>query len=73
MKEQHEVPSFLLKRYKVDEFLGRGSFGHVYSAIRLRDHLPVAIKCISKVDYFKDNYPLEVCILKKLNHIEGVI
>lgn len=34
--------------YKIGKVLGEGGFGRVYSAVRLRDNFPVAVKQVSR-------------------------
>ena len=36
------------RQYSVDGVLGEGGFGRVYSGIRVKDNLPVAIKQVAK-------------------------
>uniref|UniRef100_A0A0N5AEY3 Serine/threonine-protein kinase 1 n=1 Tax=Syphacia muris TaxID=451379 RepID=A0A0N5AEY3_9BILA len=67
------------KRYDVIKCLGKGGFGSVYSATRKVDNVEVAVKVIKKekvkewrkVD--RRIVPLEVCFLKALEDIEGVV
>merc|ERR1719367_2306101 len=69
--------------YTINGMLGKGGFGQVYSGVRNRDLQPVAIKIIKKQTYcsklvWPTNFdgqvvPLEVYLMQKLNHINGVI
>merc|ERR1712045_968686 len=69
--------------YTINGMLGKGGFGQVYSGVRNRDHQPVAIKIIKKQTHcsklvWPTNFdgqvvPLEVYLMQKLNHINGVI
>merc|ERR1712088_1299981 len=67
----------------INGMLGKGGFGQVYSGVRNSDLKPVAIKIIKKQAYcsklvWPTNFdgqvvPLEVYLMQKLNHINGVI
>ena len=69
--------------YTINGMLGKGGFGQVYSGVRNSDLKPVAIKIIKKQAYcsklvWPTNFdgqavPLEVYLMQKLNHINGVI
>merc|ERR1712223_1333908 len=69
--------------YTINGMLGKGGFGQVYSGVRNNDLKPVAIKIIKKQTYcskliWPTNFdgqvvPLEVYLMQKLNHINGVI
>lgn len=67
------------RQYTVDGVLGEGGFGRVYSGVRVKDNLPVAIKQVAKnkvASWGKINgekVPLEICLLRKVSHIPGVI
>ncbi|GFQ80268.1 hypothetical protein TNCT_614191 [Trichonephila clavata] len=67
------------KSYRHGPLLGKGGFGTVYAGTRIRDNTPVAIKYVDKkkvTDWGQLNgcqVPLEICLLKKVNHIKGVI
>ncbi|XP_054168874.1 serine/threonine-protein kinase pim-3-like [Oppia nitens] len=65
--------------YRVGPVLGKGGFGTVYAGTRIRDSLAVAIKHISKdkVTAWEQSsghrLPLEISLLRKVDHITGVI
>jgi len=67
------------KAYRVGPVLGKGGFGTVYAGTRIRDNMPVAIKHIAKdkiTGWDQCNgkkVPLEITLLKKVNHVQGVI
>lgn len=67
------------RTYRVGRVLGKGGFGTVYAATRVRDGLPVAVKNVSKqkvaemVQVGNRHVPMEVCLLNKLASIPGVI
>ena len=66
-------------QYEVKYLLGQGGFGRVYAGVRIRDKLPVAIKQVFKINIQNwgmlngQRIPLEICLLKKVSHIRGVI
>ncbi|ODM87460.1 Serine/threonine-protein kinase pim-3 [Orchesella cincta] len=65
--------------YDIGQVLGEGGFGTVYSGVRLRDGLPVAIKQVAKVKVKEwrsiNNHrvPLEIYLMCKVAHIDGCI
>lgn len=65
--------------YKTGAVLGEGGFGRVYAGYRIKDRLPVAIKHISseKINGWgtinNRRVPQEICCLKQLSNIPGVI
>ena len=65
------------KRYQVRQLIDQGRNGRVYAAKRICDSLPVTIKIIGnfkgRMDPVNKQLPLEVSLLQKLSHIEGVI
>ncbi|XP_063614752.1 serine/threonine-protein kinase pim-3-like, partial [Penaeus indicus] len=67
------------RQYRVGHILGEGGFGRVYAGFRKIDNLPVAIKQIakSKVPAWGwingERVPLEICLLKRVSHVPGVI
>lgn len=79
MRDHEHSASHFDKCYKVGSVLGKGGFGTVFSGTRLRDNLQVAIKHIPK-DKVTDwgqisghRVPLEICLLRKVCNIPGVI
>jgi serine/threonine protein kinase len=70
--------------FTVGTMLGKGGFGTVYAGFRNSDHLPVAIKSVSKNCQLmslpqdaKSNQqhfvPVEVALMKQVTHVPGVI
>lgn len=68
-----------MKHYNVGHLLGSGGFGTVYAGIHRKDSKPVAIKHIRKNKIKKWGHinehavPLEICLLKKVSSVNGVI
>merc|ERR1719266_552190 len=69
--------------YSIGGMIGKGGFGQIHSGVRNCDLKPVAIKIIKKQSYCSklvwptefdgQVVPLEVFLMQKLNHINGVI
>jgi len=62
--------------YTLQDQIGKGGFGVVFSAVRCRDGLEVAVKEISKdekVVVTSENLPLEVALMQHLQDVPGVI
>ena len=63
-------------RYTVKEEIGKGGFGTVFSAVRRRDGLEVAVKEVAKkkkVVVGPAGLPLEVALLQQVQGVPGVI
>merc|ERR1711962_1015750 len=64
-------------QYSMKEQIGKGGFGVVFSAVRQRDGLEVAVKQVSKdervVMESQDMIPLEVALMQQLQDVPGVI
>ncbi|KAE9550028.1 hypothetical protein FO519_006756 [Halicephalobus sp. NKZ332] len=67
------------KYYKLKGEIGQGGFGIVYSAVRMSDGMPVAVKFIERKhirDWGKlddERVPMEICMLARCSRIDGVI
>merc|ERR1711923_19180 len=65
------------KLYKLEETLGKGGFGTVFSAVRLKDKMPVAVKEVYKAKIIKKTadgkMPLEVALMQQVQNVPGVI
>uniref|UniRef100_A0AC34Q1K1 Protein kinase domain-containing protein n=1 Tax=Panagrolaimus sp. JU765 TaxID=591449 RepID=A0AC34Q1K1_9BILA len=67
------------KCYKLRGEIGQGGFGIVYSAVRVSDEMPVAVKFIERRhvrDWGKLNderVPMEICMLARCAKVSGVI
>ncbi|KAK3864049.1 hypothetical protein Pcinc_030232 [Petrolisthes cinctipes] len=67
------------RQYLLGDVLGEGGFGRVYAGFRIKDNLPVAVKQVSKSKVPSwgtingERVPLEICLLRKVSHIPGVI
>lgn len=76
---KENIDSVLQREYTIENVLGTGGFGTVYSGIRKRDSKAVAIKHISKsrvTEWSKEDgqdLPMEICLLQKLSHVPGVV
>ena len=63
-------------QYAVKEQIGKGGFGTVYSAVRRRDGMEVAVKEVSKderVVVDSTSLPLEVALMQQVQDVPGVI
>jgi len=78
-RQGHNHSDSFERSYRVGNVLGKGGFGTVYSGIRVHDGVLVAIKQIAKqkvtdwIEIGSRRVPLEVCLLRQLAHIPGVI
>ncbi|XP_076033014.1 serine/threonine-protein kinase pim-2-like [Oratosquilla oratoria] len=69
----------MTRRLIFKELLGEGSFGSVFSAERIEDEAKVAIKKIPLAEVYdwadpkKRTTPLEVALMKKVQHIPEVV
>uniref|UniRef100_A0A914PJF5 non-specific serine/threonine protein kinase n=1 Tax=Panagrolaimus davidi TaxID=227884 RepID=A0A914PJF5_9BILA len=67
------------KNYKLKGEIGQGGFGIVYSAIRVSDEMPVAVKFIERRHVREwgklndERVPMEICMLARCSKIQGVI
>jgi len=67
------------RQYVLGDVLGEGGFGRVYAGFRVKDNLPVAVKQVSKSKVPSwgtingERVPLEICLLRKVMHVPGVI
>jgi len=75
LKEQSLGSQQFKKHYKLDQVIGKGGFGTVYSATRKSDGMKVAIKEIAKDNLINvdEGVPLEVILLQHVADVEGVV
>ena len=75
MKEQSPGSQQFKKHYKLDQVIGKGGFGTVYSATRKSDGMKVAIKEITKDNLINvdEGVPLEVILLQHVADVAGVV
>jgi len=73
-------PKTLIRaNYCIGDLLGSGGFGKVYSGVCKKDKLPVAIKLVQKNGIREwgtlggHRVPMEICAMKKVTHVEGVV
>ena len=66
--------------YVINEMLGKGGFGRVFSARRICDGTEVAVKEVVKDAHFKtennsnnNSLPTEIALMQQVQHVEGVI
>jgi len=76
-KPVEEGPREFHKLYKLEDVIGKGGFGTVFSATRKKDKLPVAVKEVYKAKIIKKTAdgktPLEVALMEQVQNVEGVI
>lgn len=77
---KENIDSVLQREYSIENVLGTGGFGTVYSGIRKQDNRAVAIKHVNKarVTEWADvdgghSVPMEICLLQKLCDVSGVV
>merc|ERR1711936_47568 len=67
------------KLYRVGRVLGKGGFGTVYSGLRTRDAMPVAIKHVAKCKVMEwellngRKVPMELKLLCSVRNVDGVV
>ena len=62
--------------YSIGSVVGKGGFGTVHGGYRKADHLPVAVKIVSKgrvTNIQEDSLPLEVALMQQVADVPGVI
>merc|ERR1712038_363102 len=65
--------------YVINEMLGKGGFGRVFSARRICDGTEVAVKEVVKDARYKtdnknnNSLPTEIALMQQVQHVEGVI
>ena len=76
-KQIEEGPREFHKLYKLDHVIGKGGFGTVFSAIRKKDKIQVAVKEVYKAKIIKKTAdgktPLEVALMEQVKNVDGVI
>jgi len=72
-----EGPKEFHKLYKIEDTIGKGGFGTVFSAMRLQDKVRVAVKEVYKAKIIKKTAdgktPLEVALMQQVDTVPGVI
>ena len=72
-----EGPKEFHKLYKIEDTIGKGGFGTVFSALRLQDKVRVAVKEVYKAKIIKKTAdgktPLEVALMQQVDTVPGVI
>jgi len=72
-----EGPKEFHKLYKIEDTIGKGGFGTVFSAMRLQDKVGVAVKEVYKAKIIKKTAdgktPLEVALMQQVDTVPGVI
>ena len=77
LKKKPEPNKDFYKQYSIRGIIGKGGFGTVYSGVRRKDKLKVAIKELSKSKVCrmsKDGViPLEIALMQQVADVPGVI